>query len=217
MKVALRVLACGSFFVVTLVSAQTIVTDQSFVPSSSIGSYGIDGSHSRAQTFTVGVGGILSSIDVDVVGINSSESVLWDLRPTSGGVPAASNTNTLASGNIMSSALPQGSFSFYSIDVSSFNIAATPGDVYAIAFRGTSGNTVLSWRVSTAGGYAGGSFFDGSPSGGNINWSSLSPTDAGFDTKVLLIPEPAYVGLCGGIAALALAWSRRFRGLVCQN
>jgi hypothetical protein len=213
------IVALVVFLVSAGVSQATPILDQSFTPNVDT-SYGISNQHSRGQTFTVGLTGTLSSIDFYIRNNGVSDLALWDIRATTGGVPTASDSTTLASGSFASNLAPS-SLGFFSIDVSSFGIAVAPGDVLALDLRGTGANTALGWGGQTTNAYATGSGFNGAPGSVSTTWNSLGNTDLGFQTFVEPVsassesassdpvPEPSAMALSlvGGLAMFSL----RFR------
>ena len=93
-----------------------------------------------AQTFTVGVDGILSRIDLQLVNSpGTDEFIQFDLRSTTSGIPSLS----LFSTTINPTTIPQVNFGdpipVTTIDVSSLNLSVTSGDVLAISLSGGSG------------------------------------------------------------------------------
>lgn len=186
--------------------AQTV--DQSYNPATTNVSYGVDGTHTRAQTFTVGINGTLVGVEI-FTGAVSADTLFWDLRPTTGGVPAAARSAALASGSLPSSSLPSPA-SFHYFDLSSFGINVSSGNVLAFTLWGATGNTVGGFSGRNDNGYAGGAGFTGA-TGATTAWSELTNVDFKFQTHV--IPEPASFALAAGMAALGLlVWRRIGRG-----
>lgn len=183
-------------------AAQTL--DQSYDPASLQVSYGVDGTHTRAQTFTVGRDGQLVGIEIYSPRMGA-ELLYWDLRPTVGGAPAASRLDALASGSVLASTLPSPT-SFHYFDLTSFNLGVTTGQMFAITLWGASGNTVGGFSGTTNNGYAGGAGFTGA-TGVTTAWSELANTDFKFQTHV--IPEPSTYALALGVAVLGFAVARR--------
>ncbi len=96
-----------------------------------------------AQTFTVGITGKLTQIDVLLSRHESmTDNVLFDLRPVdSGGVPLLSNVpaDQLVNTAISYSSIPVApsvvNYGFVTVDLSSFNIQVTAGDVLSIVLK----------------------------------------------------------------------------------
>lgn len=180
--------------------AQTTV-DQSYNPATTNVSYGVSGTHTRAQTFTVGLSGILIGVEIFTSAV-SNDTLFWDLRPTVGGAPAAAQSAALASGSLLSSSLPV-TASFHYFDVSSFNINVSSGTVLAFTMWGNTGNTVGGFFGRNDNGYADGAGFTGTP-GVTTPWSELTNVDFKFQTHV--IPEPSTLALlaAGGFGLLVM-------------
>jgi hypothetical protein len=88
------------------------------------------------QTFTVGLSGILSHVEI-TLGFNTTRNgLILDLRPTIGGVPLDSDASAFASVFIPSSSIPTGFPDFVNVDFSPFNIPVTPGEQLALVLRG---------------------------------------------------------------------------------
>ena len=100
----------------------------------------------RAQTFTVGVDGVLHSVELLLRG---SATTTFEIHATTGGLPVLGST-PLAS---VSAAFAAGFASWVTIDFSSFAIPVSVGDVLAIVQPGgTSTGSGLWWAGSA--GYA---------------------------------------------------------------
>lgn len=200
-----RVFLFGLLLSVLPAAAQTL--DQSYNPGTTTVSYGVDGTHTRAQTFTVGINGQLVGVGIFTQAV-SGDTLYWDLRPTTGGAPTATRSSALASGSLLSSSLPP-SASFYYFDLTSFNLTVSSGNVLAFTMWGTTGNTVGGFYGRPDNGYAGGAAFTGA-TGASTAWSELANTDFKFQTYV--IPEPSTYAFAVGVAALGWAgWRRRRR------
>jgi hypothetical protein len=175
----------------------TIIVDQTFheaggfdmsTPSRDYSSF------RRAQTFTVGINGILNSIAV----FGSSQFDSINILSTLNGVP----TTILG----MSSQY-QATGRSTTFDVSALNVNVAVGDVFAFEVKG--------WgMLDGAYGYSGGSDFYINPSFGINSFTSNSSSDSFFVTTVdgqsVAVPEPGSIGLflIAGISMLALR--RRF-------
>jgi hypothetical protein len=164
----------------------TPVLDQSL--AGSYLSWGLGGDAPLAQTFTVGITGVLTRIDVELRRDAGVHDVLLDVRPTTGGIPVESDAAALVSVVIPSASIPT-DFAFMSADVSSASIQVSVGDVLAIVLRAPADGGPLSytWR-GTGQNFeypAGTNFFRVAPS---LNWSPLFG-DLGFRTFVApLVP-----------------------------
>jgi hypothetical protein len=183
------------------------VQDQLFQPSPTgqLISVGNSSDQSLAQTFTVGVAGTLTRFDAYIEDAGGGGNlVLWNIQPTVGGVPDQSVTVSLASGTFLSTAAPQNSFSFYTINLDSSPISVSPGEVLAIAFSTANSGTSISWQGEKPNPYAHGDAFVGVPGANSTAWSTsfLAGYDLGFRTYVEPVPEPSsafllFVGVCG--------------------
>lgn len=149
----------------------TAVLDQSFDAPSFL-SFGFGGDTQLAQTFTVGVTGVLTRIDIEIRRDAGIPDVVLDVRPTTGGVPVASDAAALVTVVIPSANIPA-EFTFVSVDLTSARIAVTAGDVLALVLRapGAGGALNYSWQGSATNEYVpGADFFREIPL---LNWSPL--------------------------------------------
>jgi hypothetical protein len=82
--------------------------DQSFEPTSPNVFAGIDPSADKAQTFTVGITGQLTRVDVYIrrLDAGTSDSLVFDIRETVSGVPIEDDGTTLASATLAPSSVP---------------------------------------------------------------------------------------------------------------
>ena len=189
-----------------------LVLDQVFDPgpTPTVGS-GVSLDIPKAQTFTVGLAGTLARVDVDILRQASvgNGPLLFDVRATGGGTPIENNATTLASFTIPAATVPT-TFGFFSVDVSGFGIAVTPGEIFAIVLRGTRTDTDYEWVGGFPNPYPAGAAYFRNASAGFPTWT-LAGNDQGFKTFVTAAPEPSTVVLFGaGLAALAGgAWRRR--------
>ena len=193
--------------------ANLVVLDQevdafgSSNPNGPLGGPSIEASQSALQTFTVGIGGTLDAIDVQVQhggkGIPTSALVLT-MRPTlPNGDP--DRTHDFGSVSLPASSIPEfndfTSASFTSFDVSGLNINVLPGD--QLSFELSSTTSLRNYFVfeSQSDIYVGGNEFLFSPADGaffEVN------RDLGFRTFVT-VPEPAsssFIGFAGVLAVI---------------
>jgi hypothetical protein len=198
---ALALLVCGVNH-----AGAVPVLDQSFEPPILDLILGIAEDDTGAQTFTVGIAGVLTQVDV-LVERNGFADVHFDLRPTIGGVPIEDGAMALASVTLPASAVPFPA-AFLSFDVSSFGISVVQGDVLAIALGGNS-----RWSATRDDLYPGGAaFFRSSPDLPTFG-SPSGIRDLGFRTFVepaaVALPEPGtFTLLLAGLLGLS-AFARR--------
>jgi len=108
------------------------ILDQYYAPETTNYS---NGAYEKAQTFTVGITGMLDSVDVYIDrGAGIESDLLFDIRGTTDGVPNDDNENTLVSVTVPYDTVPT-TLGFFSIDISSYGLSVTEGDVLAIVLR----------------------------------------------------------------------------------
>ncbi|MBX9664394.1 PEPxxWA-CTERM sorting domain-containing protein [Novosphingobium sp.] len=125
----------------------------------------VSGSPEAAQTFTAGISGLLSKVDLMIGGVADSAMTLM-IRPVNAGVIDPNNANALASFSIAS---PKWGTPFYPIstfDVSSAGVIVAAGQQYALS---------LSSNTSIFAGWAGP---DTTPYAGGSAWGRTSTTSA---------------------------------------
>ena len=109
------------------------VLDQEFSPATSniTGFVGLSNNIDRAQTFTVGITGLLTDVQVRIsVDSTTTDPLLFDIRTTSGGAPteADAGSGILFSTSIAPSAIGSG--------LSFFNVALGAGAISVSSGRG---------------------------------------------------------------------------------
>lgn len=137
---------------VSLGHAGVVLVDQDHLSGTgSLGSGGLSNGSDfgRSQTFTVGLAGVLDSVEVDIA---NEVPTLIQILDTSGGTPigGASGSVILASSSSVTSA-----GDVHTFDLSSSGLVVNVGDVLAIEVFGTG-----AWRHHSGGAsYAGGNDF----------------------------------------------------------
>ena len=163
------------------------------------GSSGTD--RGRAQTFTVGVNGVLSTIEF-LTGTGFSDRL--DILSTFEGVPFGGGPLTPTVLGTVQTGVKQGNWLSY--DVSALNISVTAGDV--LAFKIWAGSAFNSGAYTGGGAY----FFVTLP--GVNTWLSSGDSDLIFRTYVedgsaAPVPLPASGLLLGGVALAGLVRARK--------
>jgi len=169
-----------------------------------------------SQTFTVGVTGMMTSVDLYVFSAPSANPapLLVDIRKTVGGVPilGSAGPHILASAEIPKSAVPDLSLvspgyswlgPWLHVELDDFQVTA--GEQLAVTLRSVD-TTWYQWFMPIVYGpndpiypdYAGGNLWTG---GAGEPWFDAN-VDAAFRTYV--VPEPAAVAMLAPLAALAL-------------
>jgi hypothetical protein len=186
--------------------------DQSVLVPPFQASIAVTDSQGWGQTFTVGLPGLLTRIDLQL-GRNADTSLPLQVEicRTSGGLPDMSPQALLYSTSIAASAVPvqtwSDSFSV-SVDLSSALIQVTPGDQLAVLLTTADGNwynwTTHYWPDDI---YPAGTAvklaYPSAP-----NWIQVTGYDSGFQTWVTAVPESSTLL---PLAFLILAAHHRFR------
>jgi hypothetical protein len=111
---------------------------------------------SRAQTFTVEIAGILSSVELSLFRNDVSDlPLLLEIRDATGSLPS---TTVLASAAMPISTLPISAGELTPVDVSAFNIEVAPGNLFALVLTTTHAHALSPDWAGTLGsaGYTGG-------------------------------------------------------------
>jgi len=207
-KCAVRLWLAGTVLVATGVQASFAVSviDQFFVPgaiptlSASVFDWAPKG-----QTFTVGIPGTLTEVEVYIARENQATSpLLFGLLGTTGGVPDDGQP-TLSLMPIPAASVSE-TLGWLSIDVSSHGLTVSRGDVLAIELVGTTRNNDYQWYGDWHASYSGGNAYNKFP-----GWTSLgSDYQLGFRTYVEPVPEPSgTLFLAVSLGGLAVFKGRR--------
>jgi hypothetical protein len=188
----------------------TPILDQQYTPESGYAFMHaeLDYDLVRAQTFTVGRGGLLSGFEVYLSTAGSGGVLTFKVYPTISGVPDLTS-GSLAEATINISGLDEDPV-FYSGDLSGSGLMVSPGDVYALVVQG-SGQATWRGEYDDSGFplpyYAGGAAYGSGFAQGTI---VALGGDLGFRTYVdtAHVPEPATVLLLG-LGLMGLAGVRR--------
>lgn len=160
----------------------------------------------EAQTFTVGIAGVLDSVAVQIYksyGINNTSGDLSvSILPTSGGVPLNDISAALATAKLSPVNIPvSGDRGFVSADFSDANISVSIGDVLAIMLWAPTlqYNDYYYWSISSYGtGYVQGESYSKMDT---TTWASNdiygTHWDRGFRTYVNTVPIPGAIWLFG--------------------
>ena len=184
------------------------VLDQSYDATTG-GGLIISTSQQGAQTFTVGITGLLTRVDVEVENFfNATLPLLLDVRPTIGGVPQEADAPVLANASVAAAAVPN-AFAFVTFTFAP--VPVTAGDVLAIVLMATAGETGdYAWQDDFIGTYPGGIEYSRTVG----TWAGQQQHDFGFRTFVepAAIPEPSSLALFAvALGGLCLTARRRAR------
>ena len=158
----------------------------------------------KAQTFTVGLTGQLTGVDVFIFRQSiATEDLIVDVRATAGGVPIENNAAALATVVIPRLSVPT-TVGFLHVDLTPFALGVTAGDVLAIVLRTAShGGPEYGWDGQTTDPYPAGGHYFRNPSAGVPTWTLTDPSfDVGFRTFVSIAAVPAVSEW--GLAIMAL-------------
>lgn len=137
------------------------VVDQTVDGAGNSGQIFVDIEREFAQSFTVGVGGVLTRIDVEVRGFSTNTGpLLYDVLPLEmDGSPVEDPEQALATGTVPLDAIPVSPDPWELVAIEHLAIQVAPGDRLAVVLRVPAESTdVASWLVA-ADPYDGGSGF----------------------------------------------------------
>lgn len=171
-----------------------VMLDQEFDPGGTTSlSSGVSGSINKAQTFTVGLTGTLTRVEVlinnDGVDLAQQPDLLFDIRPAPGGVPSDDDGSALFQVSIPRDELESmATPAFYAVELGALGFAVTAGDSLALVFRGADGNNIAVLFGENTNPYPDGEHFFRNPGAGITSWRATDVRhDIGFRTFV--IPE----------------------------
>ncbi|MCP5371965.1 MAG: PEP-CTERM sorting domain-containing protein [Hyphomicrobiales bacterium] len=200
--------------------ASATVVDQQFTTTGPVDSNTATGVTfaAMAQTFTVGVTGLLAAVELYVLRTGGTTGDLTvDIRGlVSGGAPEPLAANALGSTTLANadvpvrpSTTPYG-FAPILIDLTAANIAVTAGQILAIGVSSAAGEFFV-FQTDYSNGYAGGGLWTQSSDG-----LAFSPTTSDFSFTTYVntgtsVPEPGTLGLLV-VGLTGLGWAHRRRG-----
>jgi hypothetical protein len=178
--------------------AAVVLDQQYLVPTiTKISGFSNSSGFRRAETFTVGVAGTLSEIDIFLAATVTFSG--FNILATSAGVPT---TTVLTTGTLSSSSSTEAAFTV--------SLPVTVGEVLAIEPVQSGGP--VSWLGAVSNTYAGGGDFFLNPSSGVNDFTPDGVDDfQTFVTTAAAAPEPASLLLLGP-ALVGMAALRRGRG-----
>ena len=212
-----RVLSTVLLIFITTGASRADQVDQEFFGTVQGASVSVSSDFDRAQTFTVGITGFLTRIELPLgksLDTPDASELQIDIRPSDQfGVPLEDDSSVLATAVVLGSEVDTvaGVNILYEIVFDPGAPAVSQGDILAIVLTSDVSRVVpvesFRWVGDAAGGYAGGDHFNRSAS-----WNSQGDFDAAFRTYV---PEPSGAATAGAaLAALvALAGRRRAQRL----
>jgi hypothetical protein len=156
-----------------------IAIDQEHVPSNGLGGLEITANQAVAQTFTVGLEGVLARIDITQIRHHNCSSPEGDLELHLRQPVGAGGWNVLLTDSVPPGDVPASPFGVVTFDVEAAGIQVTPGDVLNILLSspGTApGGCTYAWNGDLPGTYPGGD-------------ASHPPRDMAFRTWVAAATE----------------------------
>jgi hypothetical protein len=183
------------------------VLDQEHVDRGATNLGEVSSTFSRAQTFTVGITGLLDRVDVQIgqdLGSATSPDapLVVEIRRTEGGTPVSLPSGVLASVLVQPEQVPGSVFSeLVAVELGAQSLPVTQGDVLAIAMRSqTAPARPYHWAFDENERYRPGDFYTRSAFSNDvfIRLSDADPSnpdhlDAGFRTYVNIVPEPGAI------------------------
>jgi hypothetical protein len=189
-----------------------LILDQSHgtLPPPNAGGFINNGGIDIAQTFTVGITGILGRVEVAVTRLATTTGPLSvEIRPVIGGFPNPLNAPILADGLVFPADVPNGpTFGFVGVDLLSDNLVVTPGDVLAIVLRSDTAAGGYAWGYTAGDPYAGGHAFFRAHNPGTDPFLP-GGGDQFFRTFVAPVTEPGSLALLA-LSLVALGFTRRY-------
>ncbi len=178
------------------------------------------GQPDNAQTFTVGMKGILTEIQVQVQRNTAITNDLFlDVRGTSTGIPLEDDASVLATTSYSANSLSIGTPTWLSFDVRSQNIDVDNGDLLAIVLRAPTAvdSANYFWMGATNDPYTGGQRWgrSGTWAGGvlgdtwNGNFAQFATSDMNFRAFINPIPLPPALYVFGSGLLWLIQISRR--------
>lgn len=186
--------------------------DQQYLPSGGDGLI-VARSQTVAQTFEVGLSGLLDRVDISLArnAVLPAEGLILEIRST---LPDGSPMSSVLASEPISAADVSIGYQFLSIDFSQSGLLVSGGDTLALVLRSNaevqgSGIDPFAWSAETPGGYTRGAVFTDQGSG----FLSASGWDVGFQTYVdtTVVPEPSAIAILL-VGAGALIYRRHCDG-----
>lgn len=202
---------CAGLLLAVAASADQL--DQQYRPAEVGATVTMSESFDRAQTFTVGTSGTLTSVHLLIAANFATlpgDVLTIDVRPTdAGGVPVESDGAALGSVTLVGSQLDDTLDTYTELDFTPFAIPVTAGDRLAIVARSDApflGGRAFAWggNLVDQGGYPGGTAWVRSSTWALQNGGGV---DLAFETWVEA-PEPGAACAASTATAALLAWVR---------